>query len=229
MAGPFWVGLPYSWEALMQIIITLCLVLFALSPALADTYQWTDDSGAVNFTDNPDKVPAKYRKKVINRDATPEAPPEEPTKKQPQEAPKAAPQPEAKKQLPDESQQYCGQSGTGWKGRFATLRTEIKQLEGSLPGLQEELQLKHTKLQRSLEDGRKKSDAELKELAKIDKTKGKSSPLGVYGRPVQNRQEYLALFNKIKEVEQRIQDLQKQQVNLEIEAGRCGVPLHLRR
>lgn len=213
----------------MRIIISLCLLLFALSPALADTYEWTDSSGAINFTDNPDKVPAKYRNKVIRRDITPDTPPEEAAKKPPQELPKIIPPPEVKKQIPDDRQIFCGQSGAAWKSRFSEIREEIAQLENSLPGLQDELQLKHTKLQRSLEDGRKKTAEELKELEKLDKAKGKSSPLGVYGRPVQNRQEYLATYNKIKEVEQRIQELRQKQVTLETEAGRCGVPLHLRK
>jgi hypothetical protein len=213
----------------MRIIIILCLALFALSPALADTYQWTDDSGAVNFTDNPDKVPAKYRNNVIKRDVTPETPPEDTVKKQPPEAPKRAPQPEVKKQIPDENQQYCGQSGAGWKSRFAAIRTETKQLEESLPKLQEELQLKHTKLQRSL--GTLKSDKELraKKKKELEAEDWKMPPKRIFGSPTQNRQEYLATYNKIQETEKRIKDLQQQQVNLETEAGRCGVPLHLRR
>jgi hypothetical protein len=47
----------------MKKMLVLLLLLYPLS-ALAVTYEWTDQSGTVNFTEDLGKVPKKYRKKV---------------------------------------------------------------------------------------------------------------------------------------------------------------------
>ncbi|MHB8058012.1 MAG: DUF4124 domain-containing protein [Desulfuromonadaceae bacterium] len=46
-------------------ILLLLLVLCCSAVADAVTYNWTDDQGVVNFTDNPDRIPAKYRSKAL--------------------------------------------------------------------------------------------------------------------------------------------------------------------
>ena len=46
------------------ILFAGCLVIIFLSfPAEAKIYKWTDDQGKVHFTDNPSKIPKKYREK----------------------------------------------------------------------------------------------------------------------------------------------------------------------
>lgn len=45
------------------VVILIVLVLFAV-PVFADTYEWEDDQGTVNFADDLGQVPKQYRKKV---------------------------------------------------------------------------------------------------------------------------------------------------------------------
>jgi hypothetical protein len=47
----------------MKKLLVLLLLLYPLT-AGAETYQWTDAGGTVNFTEDLGKVPKKYRKKV---------------------------------------------------------------------------------------------------------------------------------------------------------------------
>jgi hypothetical protein len=47
-----------------RIAIILALLLFCAAVSYAETYKWIDDQGVVNFTDNPRRVPSKYRAKV---------------------------------------------------------------------------------------------------------------------------------------------------------------------
>jgi hypothetical protein len=47
----------------MKKLLVLLLLMYPLS-AIAVTYEWTDRSGTVNFTEDLGKVPKKYRKKV---------------------------------------------------------------------------------------------------------------------------------------------------------------------
>ena len=45
-------------------VIILALLLFCAAVTYAETFKWIDDQGVVNFTDNPRRVPSKYRGKV---------------------------------------------------------------------------------------------------------------------------------------------------------------------
>ena len=47
----------------MKKLLVALLLLYPLS-AIAQTYEWTDDAGTVNFTEDLGRVPKKYRKKV---------------------------------------------------------------------------------------------------------------------------------------------------------------------
>ncbi|MCL2760951.1 MAG: DUF4124 domain-containing protein [Desulfuromonadales bacterium] len=47
-----------------KIYILLALLILFPSVAYSNIYQWTDDNGVRNFTDNPDSIPAKYRQKA---------------------------------------------------------------------------------------------------------------------------------------------------------------------
>lgn len=209
----------------LPVLLIHALLLFH-TPAMAATFQWTDASGATHYTDNPDKIPDRYLKNAIRRADEPgPVTPEAAQKVIPAQtvAPSAAPPPAA-----EDQQKFCGKTGSAWKGQFTSIRAEIKQLESSLPGLRKELQIKHTKLLRSLEDGRPKTKEELEKLEKQQKGKGNHAPIGIYGNPVKNRQEYLATYNRTKETEKKIKDLKQQLTTLETEAGKCEVPLSLR-
>ncbi len=48
-------------------ILLSLLVLCSAAVADAETYNWTDDQGVVNFTDDPAQIPAKYRSKALKK------------------------------------------------------------------------------------------------------------------------------------------------------------------
>lgn len=48
----------------MKSIMMLLLVAVLAQPAMGETYRWIDERGTVNFTEDPGKVPKKFRKKV---------------------------------------------------------------------------------------------------------------------------------------------------------------------
>jgi hypothetical protein len=54
----------------------ICLVLFLLATSSfsQQTYRWVDDKGTVHFTDDPSKIPERYRNQVKTIDA-PQPPP----------------------------------------------------------------------------------------------------------------------------------------------------------
>jgi hypothetical protein len=93
----------------------LLLLSFVL-PVHADIYQWVDAAGVTNFTDNPEKIPERYRKQV-KKLILPEEParvPAPPAKGQAGAARAAAPEPS-----------IGGQTETWWRESFAALRAEL--------------------------------------------------------------------------------------------------------
>jgi hypothetical protein len=53
---------------MLKIATVLTCALLICSGAWATVYQWTDSQGIVHMTDDPDKVPAKYRKVLKTRE-----------------------------------------------------------------------------------------------------------------------------------------------------------------
>jgi hypothetical protein len=118
----------------MKHVATAAAILIVLSPFVlarvgeAVTYEWTDEAGVVHFTDDKDKIPAKFLKRVkelnIGSDQnviSPSAPAQENT-------PLAAP-PEKKGTILSEGY---------WRSKFTNLRRDIKALEDSLPAMKEQ-------------------------------------------------------------------------------------------
>jgi hypothetical protein len=91
----------------------------------AATYEWTDDGGVVHFTDDQEKIPAKFRKRVkelnIGNDQNVISP--------------AAP---AQGNTPSSVSPPASPSEGSWRLRFANLRKEIKSLEDSLPAMKDQ-------------------------------------------------------------------------------------------
>src|SRR3989442_1302629 len=61
-----------------RVAILLALVIFVCTAvhASAQLYEWTDEQGRKNFTDDPNRIPEKYRSKATQSPgllATPEA------------------------------------------------------------------------------------------------------------------------------------------------------------
>ncbi|RNC67958.1 MAG: DUF4124 domain-containing protein [Desulfuromonadales bacterium] len=118
--------------------ITLFLVFVCVFSAGADTYRWVDDKGVVSYTDDPDRVPAKFLKR-LERIPSPAVPPVPVTT--PQSPPQAEPQtPKASTPV-----LYGGLDENGWRGKFGAIRNEIKAIEDGLPAKNEQLNTLHRK------------------------------------------------------------------------------------
>jgi hypothetical protein len=98
--------------------------------ALSELYEWTDSKGVVNFTDDLNKVPAKYRKLIKERESQLEERNESPA------AVTSPPRP----QSPAAGSVLYGDHDQGWwRSNFNTLRQGIKSIESNLPGKREKL------------------------------------------------------------------------------------------
>ncbi len=121
----------------MRILSLAMLALFVISGAAgADTYQWVDEKGVVNFTDDPDNIPKKYRKKAkVTRSTDKEkSVQQQPAKDTPRQAgAEAAPSASPSQVL------YGGHDQAWWKSRYSALRGEMKSIQDNLPGKKQEL------------------------------------------------------------------------------------------
>jgi hypothetical protein len=112
----------------MKKLLVAMLLLYPLS-ALAQTYEWTDRSGTVHFTEDLGKVPKKYRKKVkVIGDDTGEprvTETTEPTKgKSAREA--------GGKEKEKEKKLYGGKDEAAWRNDFRNARRAVQQTESDL-------------------------------------------------------------------------------------------------
>ncbi|WP_318258751.1 DUF4124 domain-containing protein [Geobacter anodireducens] len=108
--------------------LAVIAVLSLPGAASAETYQWTDDAGVVHFTDNLERIPPKYLKRVKElpsvRGETPSSPAMEPPAAPAEVKPAPTPQPPLL---------YGGLDEQGWRSRFSSLREELDVIEKSLP------------------------------------------------------------------------------------------------
>ena len=131
---------------MMPRMICFCIsvVMGVAGPLWAGTYEWTDNSGVVNFTDDLDKIPAKYRNKAREResfkvgqdetpssvDSVPVVTPADSTPSSDSDAPGTS----------DRNQRW-------WQERFASLRNEIKSIESAIADERQKLiQLKRKRV-----------------------------------------------------------------------------------
>ena len=112
----------------MRIFILLTGVMVMVAVADAATYEWTDSRGGVNFTDDSDKIPSKYRNKAREIKVTPAI--DIPSQPQSQIVSPAA---------RGNGSGYGGHDETWWRSSFKALRNEMKSIQGNLPGKREEL------------------------------------------------------------------------------------------
>jgi hypothetical protein len=114
----------------------LTFLLFSV-PAGAAMYEWTDDKGVVNFTDNPKNIPAKYRNKVKKRPSITG----EPTESVPAGTPQPGESPQALEPTPQpgKSVMYGGHDESWWRSRYSNLHQELKALQDGLPTKREDL------------------------------------------------------------------------------------------
>ncbi len=123
------------------LFLVAALFLFSID-ARAAVYEWKDDKGVINFTDNPSNIPAKYRKKAkkrpsINVEEQQVAPPQGT-----EESPQAVePAPKGESQV-----LYGGHNQDWWRSRFNSLRDELKKIQDGLPAKNDELQAARRKM-----------------------------------------------------------------------------------
>jgi hypothetical protein len=112
---------------MMKKLLVALLVLYPLS-AFAVTYEWTDEHGTVNFTEDLGKVPKKFRKraKVLGgEDSTPQT--------------TILPETSAEKPKGEEGQKakklYGGRDEVAWRKDFISVRRELQQAEADVAEL----------------------------------------------------------------------------------------------
>jgi hypothetical protein len=106
----------------MKKLLVMLLLLYPIS-AVAVTYEWTDDRGTVNFTEDLGKVPKKYRKraKVTGGDDT--GAPQVTESAEPAKAKPKADEPDKAKKL------YGGKEENVWRKDFLNLRLDLQHAE----------------------------------------------------------------------------------------------------
>lgn len=112
----------------MRGFILLIGIMVMATVAHASTYEWTDNQGGVHFTDNLDKVPAKYLKKVRTVDLQPVI----------QEKEQSS-QPARKSIAPEAQNLFGGHDEMWWRSSFKSLRENIKNIQDNLPGKRDRL------------------------------------------------------------------------------------------
>jgi hypothetical protein len=123
---PVWQSHAVGREDTMRMLIALCITMFAFTAARADVYEWVDGQGVVHFTDNPDKIPGKYRAKAKNKG--PARTGEEAVPPAQEKSPAIALPPPGKKVEP-----YGGHDEKWWRAGFREVRAELKNLQDQLP------------------------------------------------------------------------------------------------
>lgn len=115
----------------MKNMLLVLLLLYPLSAA-AETYQWTDERGTVNFAEDLGKVPKKFRKKAKllgSEEAEP--------------APPAAAEPEAATARGGEVQKgkkvYGGKDEAGWRREFQQANVNLQHAETEVLSLKRRL------------------------------------------------------------------------------------------
>jgi hypothetical protein len=110
----------------MKKLLVLLLLLYPLS-AIAVTYEWTDQSGTVNFNEDLGKVPKKYRKKVKILGADEGGAPQvidEPVKGKAKET-----------AAPKEKNAPGGKGDAGLRGEYAIAKANVQATEDELTDL----------------------------------------------------------------------------------------------
>lgn len=118
-----------------QLALVLAIVTGFTVAAQAETYRWVDDKGVVHYTDNPDRIPFRFLKRV---NEIPTSGGDEPG--QDGGAPEPIQQRQSQRALTGSSLNLPGGlSEQEWRARFTALRVEMKTLQDGLPEKRETL------------------------------------------------------------------------------------------
>ena len=187
----------------------------------AATYQWRDDEGVTHFTDNPDRVPARYIPRAK------ELPSIRGEVKGPSPASSTA-TPPAARSVPVTDQADRNR----WQAEYGRLRNELKTIQDGLPGKKEELdKLHHTWTVRK---GRTPTKGETtafeNKQAKGETTLNDNPYIGksALATPGTAREEYYKKLDEIRKDEERIHQLEGDLEALDLKANLARVPMEWR-
>lgn len=118
-------------------VLVFAITLMCSVPVMAETYQWVDDRGTVNFTEDYGKIPEKYRKKVRVLGGAETAEPAVMEEEGGGEKEKKEPAAKAKEEPPAEKTGkkkavYGGKGEDAWKDEFERLQKEINRLQDEI-------------------------------------------------------------------------------------------------
>ena len=205
----------------MRWTIALLMVMFACSFAQAEVYEWVDSQGVVHFTDQLDKVPARYREKVKRRESV--------SGEKADVSPTPAPPP-VTESLPREQQSglYGGHDEAWWRLRYKALRDEIKVIQDQLPEKRETLTQLHRKWVISM--GRTPKAGETRDDKFIKPPPEEKETLShALGTPGMHREAYYDKKAEVEKDEARIKEIEQQLDSLNADADRGGVPFDWRK
>jgi hypothetical protein len=122
----------------MKFLLLVLLPVFLLAfPVCAAVYEWKDENGVVNFTDDPANIPAKYLKRVKKRPSI--------TVESPVSVPPPASEGSEKSPVEEQGPSrgnkvlFGGHDEQWWRNEFSTIRNEMKVIQEKLPGRNEAL------------------------------------------------------------------------------------------
>lgn len=119
--------------------LILTVLLFDVA-AQAATYEWLDEKGVVHFTDDPDRIPAKYLKRVKERDSVKGV-----ATKPPLQPATESTAPAVSDDKGSDGRIYGGHGKDWWRSGFTSLRADIKSLEDGLAVKRENLNVARRK------------------------------------------------------------------------------------
>jgi hypothetical protein len=205
----------------MRWTIALLMVLFACSVAQAEVYEWVDGQGVVHFTDQLDKVPARYREKVKRRESVTGEKVTVPSTPVPPSMTESLPR-EQKAEL------YGGHGKEWWHASYKALRDERKDIQDKLPEKKETLtKLRHqwvVSMGRTPKAGETRDDRFTKPPPEEKETVSHS-----LSTPGKHREAYYDKKAEIEKDEARLKEIEQQLVSLEADADRGGVPFEWRK
>ena len=122
----------------------LVIFTFMSTHAVGKVYEWTDDKGVTSFTDDLDKVPVKYRKKVREqkdnsvRGTASSSERGSPNRETPGSS-ELIPPDATPLTGPTTPVLIGGRDENGWRSVFGSLRSELGELVNKLPAKREKL------------------------------------------------------------------------------------------
>jgi len=120
----------------MKIALPLLVLMYLAFPPSAPCafFQWVDGQGVTHFTDNPDTIPERYRKRAQKLELSGEPAASRPAAAEPHPQP---PPPTAQPEAP--SGDYGGHPEAWWRDSFSLLRGELDTLQKDLADRQTKL------------------------------------------------------------------------------------------